>query len=216
MGTASFFDLGSGVGRLVMHMAIKGYARLATGIELNSARHALAVELADDGALPEDMPWVARAVETNSSGGGGEAPLTSGVQFLNGDMLEANISSATVIYMNPACLSCETRLALLQKIINECTALAFVLTTSPLIDFEASGHFVHQQTETLSPMIGYDWQMPVMLYRHVANTRADDNDGYVQPQTATALRRWVWEERANVQLTGQTSRHSETATKSLL
>merc|ERR1712187_427318 len=56
--TASFFDLGSGVGRLVMHMAVRGYARLATGIELNSARHALAVELADAGALPEDMPWV--------------------------------------------------------------------------------------------------------------------------------------------------------------
>jgi len=162
--TESFFDLGSGTGRLVMHMVVMGYARLATGVELNSARHAFAVELAGSGAVPEDILWMSGTVEMSGSGGGG-SHLTAGVQLLQGNMLAADISSATVIYMNPACLSCETRMALLQKIMDECFALTHVLTTIPLPELVASGYFVEQTTEMLSPMIGYEWRVPVMLYQ---------------------------------------------------
>jgi len=168
--TASFFDLGSGTGRLVMHMAAKGYARLATGVELNSARHAFAVELARSGAVPAGMPWASDTLGVSGGGSAGEreAQLSVGVQLFHGDMLAADVSMATVIYTNPACLSCETRLALLRKIVEECLVLGLVITTSPLPELVASGDFVQQQTELLSPMIGYEWQVPVTLYRRVA------------------------------------------------
>jgi len=156
----SFFDLGSGTGRLVLHMAVKGYTRLATGVELNSARHAFASELAQS-ALPAEMPHAASDVEATGPA------LASGVQLLQGNMLNANITSATVLYMNPACLSCSTKRQLVEKILQECPKLQFILTTYPLPGIADSDEFVELQTEFLSPMIGYEWEIPVALYKRI-------------------------------------------------
>merc|ERR1711972_383702 len=70
--TESFFDLGSGTGRLVMHMAVKGYARLATGVELNGGRHTFAIELAAS-ALPQEMPLAAGNVTEATAAAEGAA-----------------------------------------------------------------------------------------------------------------------------------------------
>jgi len=164
--TESFFDLGSGTGRLVMHMAVKGYAQLATGVELNSARHAFAVDLAES-ALPAEMPRASGALNDT-----GPWPV-SGVHLFHGSMLDANISTATVLYMNPACLSCATKRQLLRKVLEECPKLQYILTTSPLPGLLASGFFEELQTEALPPMIGYEWKVPVTLYRHRAHLNAD-------------------------------------------
>jgi len=155
----SFFDLGSGTGRLVLHLAVKGYTRLSTGVELNGARHAFATELAQ-GALPAEMPKAAQHVDASPA-----QALASGVQLLQGNMLNANITSATVLYMNPACLSCSTKRQLVQKILQESPNLQFILTTYPLRGIADSEEFVELQTEFLSPMIGYEWQIPVALYK---------------------------------------------------
>lgn len=160
--TESFFDLGSGTGRLVMHMAVKGYARLATGVELNGGRHAFAVELAAS-ALPQGMPLAAGNV-TDSSAAGAE-PV--GVHLYHGNMLDANISTATVLYMNPACLSCSTKRQLLQKVLRESVQLQYILTTSPLPGLAESGEFTEVHTELLSPMIGYEWKVPVTLFQRL-------------------------------------------------
>jgi len=159
----SFFDLGSGIGRIVMHIAVKGYANLSTGVEMNKARHAFAAELAQ-AALPQGMPHAAGAVGEASN-----HSVASGVQLLQGDMLGANLTSATVLYMNPACLSCSTKRRLVQKILEECQDLRYILTTYPLPGIAGSDAFVELKTESLSPMIGYDWQIPVTLYEKKAS-----------------------------------------------
>jgi len=160
--TESFFDLGSGTGRLVMHMAVKGYARLVTGVELNGARHAFAIELAAS-ALPQGTPLAYGNV--TDSGVVGVEP--AGVQLFHGNMLDANISAATVLYMNPACLSCSTKRQLLHKVLHESVRLQYILTTSPLPGLVESGEFGELHTELLSPMIGYEWQVPVTLYQRL-------------------------------------------------
>lgn len=156
--TDSFFDLGSGMGRLVMHMAMKHYARLATGVEQNSARHSFATSLADT-ALPTSMPRVAGDVGSEAE------PLRAGVQLLHGDMLRASIATATVLFTNPACFSCEVKQALVDKILNECHRLKFVVTTTPPPRLVSSGEYTEWATATLPPMIGYSWWVPVTIYR---------------------------------------------------
>merc|ERR1712203_644192 len=96
----------------------------------------------------------------------GTLPL-SGVHLLHGNMLDANISTATVLYMNPACLSCTTKRQLLHKVLVESVRLQYILTTSPLPGLEESGEFGVLHTELLSPMIGYEWQVPVTLYQRL-------------------------------------------------
>merc|ERR1712060_20070 len=169
--TESFFDLGSGTGRLVMHMAVKGYARLATGVELNGGRHGFAIELAAS-ALPQGMPFAAGNV-TDSGVAIIHKPnhnkRLTGVHLYHGNMLDANISTATVLYMNPACLSCSTKRQLLQKVLHESAQLQYILTTSPLPGLVESGEFGELHTELLSPMIGYEWQVPVTLYQRLTS-----------------------------------------------
>merc|ERR1712187_1003277 len=81
----------------------------------------------------------------------------TGVHLYHGNMLDANISTATVLYMNPACLSCSTKRQLLQ----------YILTTSPLPGLAESGEFREVHTELLSPMIGYEWKVPVTLFQRL-------------------------------------------------
>merc|ERR1712137_1475373 len=132
---------------------------MGTGVELNGARHAFAVDLAE-GALPAGMPRTSGNLNSTKL----ETLPVSGVHLLHGNMLDANISAATVLYMNPACLSCPTKRQLLHKVLEECPRLQFILTTSPLPGLLTSGRFVEMSTITLSPMIGYEWQVPVTLY----------------------------------------------------
>merc|ERR1711879_561008 len=88
-----FFDLGSGAGKVVSHMALAGYATAATGIELNANRHDAARHLIGEAlAQTRDFPLVSGTVnETN-------APFNAGIRLLQGDMMTADLSEATAIY----------------------------------------------------------------------------------------------------------------------
>jgi len=156
---SSFFDLGSGVGKLVLHMAVKGYARLSSGVELNTARHALAVELAER-VLPNTTQFTSAALPFH-----GDLP-SEGVNLMQGDMLQANFSSASMLYLNPPCLPCPVRQKLVQKIIAECSA-KYVVTTLPLPSLVRSSAYVEEVTEVLQPMQGYSWSIPITIYRRV-------------------------------------------------
>eukprot|EP00933_Yihiella_yeosuensis_P015995 TRINITY_DN137_c0_g1_i6.p1 TRINITY_DN137_c0_g1~~TRINITY_DN137_c0_g1_i6.p1 ORF type:complete len:363 (+),score=56.19 TRINITY_DN137_c0_g1_i6:75-1163(+) len=155
--TDSFFDLGSGAGRLVLHMAVRGFARSSTGVELNSGRHALAVNLSKH-VLPEDMSVTSGVVSSTNS------VSESGVTLLHGDMLLANISSATLLYLNPPCLPCEVQRRLTAKILQESHA-QHIVTSAALNGLIASGQFVEERTEFFRPMIGYTWEIPFFVYR---------------------------------------------------
>jgi len=156
---SSFFDLGSGVGKLVLHMAVKGYARLSSGVELNTARHALAVELAER-VLPNTTQFTSAVLPFH-----GDLP-SEGVNLMQGDMLQANFSSASMLYLNPPCLPCPVRQKLVQKIIAECSA-KYVVTTLPLPSLVRSSAYVEEVTEVLQPMQGYSWSIPITIYRRV-------------------------------------------------
>lgn len=155
----SFFDLGSGVGKLVLHMAVRGYARLSSGVELNTARHALAEDLAKR-VLPNTTQLNSVVLPFH-----GELPAR-GVNLLQGDMLQANFSSASMLYLNPPCLPCPVRQKLVQKILAESSA-EYVVTTLPLPSLVHNGTYVEEVTEVLRPMQGYSWSIPVTIYRHV-------------------------------------------------
>lgn len=79
--TGAFFDLGSGVGKIVMHSAIAGFAKHAVGIELNDGRHRAALSLLE--TVRAENPQAAEAIT-----------------LLNADMLEVDLSKATVLYLN--------------------------------------------------------------------------------------------------------------------
>lgn len=155
----SFFDLGSGVGKLVLHMAVRGYTHLSSGVELNTARHALAEDLAKR-VLPNTTQFTSAVLPFH-----GELPA-QGVNLMQGDMLQANFSSASMLYLNPPCLPCPVRQKLVQKILAECSA-QYVVTTLPLPSLVSSGTYMEEVTEVLQPMQGYSWSIPITIYRHV-------------------------------------------------
>lgn len=73
-----FYDLGSGHGRMVLHMLLSSPIRLAKGIELSPSRHQVAKSLLNTIVLPEYKKAV----------------------FVNGDILEENFSDATIIWFD--------------------------------------------------------------------------------------------------------------------
>ncbi|OPZ23156.1 MAG: Histone methylation protein DOT1 [bacterium ADurb.BinA186] len=74
------YDLGSGVGKVVLHCAMTTPLKKAIGVELSSARH-LEAEIA-----------FARACEFNPR-------LKNRAQFVNQDLMTIDLTNATVIYM---------------------------------------------------------------------------------------------------------------------
>ena len=75
----TFYDLGSGVGKVILHTALTTGVKKAIGVELSTARHQEA-EIA-----------FARARDFSPS-------LEERVRFINQDLMSVDLSDATVIY----------------------------------------------------------------------------------------------------------------------
>lgn len=73
------YDLGSGVGKVVLHTALITSVKKAVGIELSSTRHKEAMK-----ALERTKEWVPN--------------IAKRCHFINGDLMLENLSDATVIY----------------------------------------------------------------------------------------------------------------------
>jgi uncharacterized UPF0160 family protein len=79
-----FYDLGSGSGRVVVQTALDSKAKKCIGIELSKTRHDTSIDTTKD-----------------------VKKLTNKIQFRNENILTADISDATIIYMCSTCFSPE-------------------------------------------------------------------------------------------------------------
>lgn len=142
---ASFLDLGSGIGRLAMHMMLAGYARNVTGVELDAGRHHQSEILADRVFSP------------------GRAP-----RFLQKNMLEVDKLGATVLYMNQQCFpSPETRQKLAERILGGHFGDLQVLVINPdMEEIEESGKYTADESYLELPLQHMD-NMTFRVYRRV-------------------------------------------------
>ena len=114
-----FYDLGSGVGRLVMQMALDFAPSLkaATGIELSLERHKIA------SSILSEIAWT-------------KPSLTDSVNFLNSDVLELDLSDATHVYISSLCFP-KPVLRQLQDYLFSIEGLHVVVALNRLDRFEA-------------------------------------------------------------------------------
>jgi hypothetical protein len=142
---ASFLDLGSGVGRLAMHMMLAGYARNVTGVELDAGRHHQSEILAE---------------RVFSSG---RAP-----RFLQKNMLEVDKLGATVLYMNQQCFpSPDMHHKLAERILGGHFGDLQVLVINPdMEEIEESGKYIADESYLELPMQHMD-NMTFRVYRKV-------------------------------------------------
>lgn len=89
-----FYDLGSGFGRLVAEAAVVGGARKAVGVELSKDRH----DLACAGI---------RNVAKSLKGASPDKPTSRHLQARLGNVVDADVSDATVVYVACTCFRSE-------------------------------------------------------------------------------------------------------------
>ena len=176
-----FFDLGSGAGKIVMHLLLAGYASEATGVEISANRHAAAVHLATEylnltsqgfgeADAFADVELAVAVGKTTDHRAAAAPSATAGqplrnnnnnnnnkqLNLLEGDMLDADLSGATAVYMNHACFPKDIVDALVDKLLLPGSApkLDLVLTTPRLPALVASGQFVAEPGYLNLPMVG--------------------------------------------------------------
>jgi hypothetical protein len=152
----SFFDLGCGVGKVVMHMIIAGHARTATGIELDAGRHNASVLLAQE-------LFSSGEFSTTTMAGDGAR-----LRLLQGNMLGFDLSEAEVLYLNQDCFPEGTRRLLAQKIRTEGRSLRLVYAR-PAFEGDLGDGFVDEGELTL-PMYLHEEGTWLQVYRRVPPT----------------------------------------------
>jgi len=148
--TSSFYDLGSGVGKIVFNMVVAGYATTGTGVELNDGRSRAALSLRE--SLLEDLPATAAAIS-----------------FVNDDMLNVDLSTATVLYLNHACFPEDVRARVAKKIIDTAAAAEIVVAAPSIPQLVDSGKFVAEEGRLMLPMEMYTYPTPLKIYRRQAS-----------------------------------------------
>ena len=132
-----FYDLGSGMGKVVMQVAMTRKLAACVGIELVASRHRVACEV------------LARARE--------EGLLrTADVSFRNSDMLRARISDATIIY------TCSTAFsdAFMARVARRVAGLASGLRLATLLDLDDNPWFSLEDVLRLD----VSWRRRAKLY----------------------------------------------------
>ena len=142
--TKSFYDLVSGVGKIVMHAALAGYATTATGVEVNDGRYRAALAFRDAIDLPK---------------------TASAVSFVNGDMLDVDLSKATTIYLNQACFPADVQAKVARKIIDTAKNAHFVVAAPAIPQLVDSGLFEADEKRLFLPMEMYTYATPLTIYR---------------------------------------------------
>jgi len=149
--TAKFYDLGSGVGKIVLHAVLAGYADHAVGVELNDGRHRIAQATLEEIAASQDGRRLEDAVE-----------------FVNSDMLDVDLSDAQVIYLNQACFPEHVRAGVARKIL-DAPNVRVVAAAPSIPQLEASGLFVADPGFLVLDMEIYTYGTPLKIYRRVSS-----------------------------------------------
>jgi len=106
--TASFWDLGSGAGKMVLHMRAAGYASKSQGVEFSQSRSDAATELQ-------------RAVAAQTNSLPLKKALEDDVKLFQGDLRQRDFSDATVIWTANLCFPASVSAALGEKILESKT-----------------------------------------------------------------------------------------------
>jgi SAM-dependent methyltransferase len=119
-----FYDLGSGVGRLVTQIYMENYrVKRAVGVELSLERHTIAIE-----ALTEilesfnDYGTLSRYQNINDDYecfvGSMVSAIPSAIEFVHGDALEVDFTDATHLFMSSLCFPQEVLMILQERILH--------------------------------------------------------------------------------------------------
>lgn len=123
--TISFFDLGSGNGKLVVQAFLEvPRLRRSVGVELNPTRHDTAI-----GAW-NSIQSKARIIRSSSE----EQALScneASVQLIQGDLYQVDVTEATHVYIASLCFTSEMMERLADKLTKEASELQCVATLKP-------------------------------------------------------------------------------------
>ncbi|CAE7708954.1 unnamed protein product [Symbiodinium sp. CCMP2456] len=127
-----FADLGCGVGKMVVQVYLEcpGVGR-ALGVELSATRCRRARQ-AWEALLLSDEAFELRQRLLKASGCEEEASPEDEVEFIQGDLLEADISDVTHVYLSSLCFDEATLFASAQKVQQEARQLRGVASLQPL------------------------------------------------------------------------------------
>jgi hypothetical protein len=134
------YDLGSGVGKVVLHTALTTRVKKVCGIELSETRHNDAVL-----ALEKAMAWAPHIYHR--------------VEFKNDDLMKADLSSATVIY------TCSTAFSLgfMKTLTDRLAKLSHKFRLVTLQDLPSERHFTLEDKIRLN--MTWIRNTPVYIYR---------------------------------------------------
>jgi hypothetical protein len=114
-----FFDLGSGVGKIVLQVFLQTQVKAAIGIELAPELHKKSLAAAQ--RIGQDLPAL--------------FSVNRKLNFVLGDFLTTSFAEATVLLLNSTCYSQEMLLRL-GEIINDCPHIRYVLTLRTILNLE--------------------------------------------------------------------------------
>jgi SAM-dependent methyltransferase len=122
-----FFDLGSGLGKMILHVYLQTPVKEVYGIELLVNLHKQAMLAAE--RVKHDL-GILQAVKK--------------MEFICGDFFEINFNTATVVFINSVCFGQDIMLKL-EKIINSIPSIHTVITLRPMdnlqhVSFKKSIH----------------------------------------------------------------------------
>jgi hypothetical protein len=150
--TVTFMDLGSGTGKLVTHGSLELQClELAVGIELDLHRHSIG------------MANLERLRKINKDYGSVVV-----AHLYCGDILDANVSTATHIYISSLCFTKKMMLDLVTKLQNEALNLECVATLQPFPQAEQIDNswrtFALSKTEYIEMSWTKPFGCPVLFY----------------------------------------------------
>lgn len=111
-----FYDLGCGVGKMVVQVYLDSPVKKAIGIELSSKRHS-------DAQRVKDLLLETEVLEAGRV-----------LDFHHADILNVNLSDATVLYLASTCFSDEFMRKLTNKFAKEIPKTIRIITLRPLPD----------------------------------------------------------------------------------
>lgn len=138
--TDVFFDLGSGVGKVILHTALTTPVKKAVGVELSQTRHHEA-----KAALKRACTW--------------RPQISDHTEYLNVDLMTVDLSSATVIY------TCSTAFSVsfMKKVTARLAEFTHDFRLVTLQDLPNDRHF--RLIETLRLDMSWVRKTPVYIYR---------------------------------------------------
>lgn len=114
-----FFDLGSGSGKLVLQVFLQTNVKECVGIEVSSALYQQSVCALNQ--IQQELPLF---FADNRK-----------ISFVRGDFFETSFAKATILLINSTCFS-QAMLIKLSSLINQQTAIRYVLTLRPLYNLK--------------------------------------------------------------------------------